>query len=279
VSAQTIYWVDGIRAEALPLPDRALEFGDGLFETYLYAENRFFYLEQHLRRLSKGLKRLEFPDCLERVQRQVAQIQQELTDANIQQAAVRLTVSRGSGPRGYAPPETACPRIVINATVGDSDWRKRLPPARLGLAQIRCASQPALAGIKHLNRLEQVLAAQERLDAGCDEMLMADFNDEVVSVISGNLFAVIKGSLVTPALGSSGVEGTRRQLLLEQWAPALGIEANTGELTLDSIRQADELFFTNALVGLRSVASFESLHWEKHPVCDALYKLYAGDNS
>jgi len=136
-------WVDGEPATALPLPDRGLDFGDGLFETLLLRSGTPLYPDMHFDRLAEGMRRLAFPDCLQR-----ARICLERACAALggwPWAALRLTVTRGSAPRGYAPPAQAAPRVVIAAAPLALD-RCMLPPAlQLHLAGIRYAIQPALA--------------------------------------------------------------------------------------------------------------------------------------
>ena len=272
--ANSIYWIDGHREAALPLPDRGLDFGDGLFETLLFAEGRLFYPELHLDRLQLGLKMLGFPDCLDTARVHLNTVAAYLLSSNIPRATVRLTVTRGSGPRGYAPPTECMPRVIIAMEPGGTQWNEPLEPAALGLATTRLASQSQLAGIKHLNRLEQVLAARERLQQSFDEMVMLDTNDDVISVISGNLFVVRSGEIITPILSGSGVKGTRRHLLINDWAPALGIKVLEQRITVSTLAESDEVFYCNSLVGLRAVASFASTQWAQWPVFTALQALY-----
>ena len=270
----SIYWIDGHREAALPLPDRGLDFGDGLFETLLFAQGQLFYPELHLDRLQVGLKVLGFPDCIDTARVHLNKVATYLLSSNIVRATVRLTVTRGSGPRGYAPPIECQPRVIIAMEPAAINWNEPLEPATLGLATIRLASQPQLAGIKHLNRLEQVLAARERLQQSFDEMVMLDTNNDVISVISGNLFVVRKGEVITPLLSASGVKGTRRHLLINDWAPALGIKVLEQRITISSLAESDEVFYCNSLVGLRPVASFAGTRWTQWPVFTALQALY-----
>jgi 4-amino-4-deoxychorismate lyase len=277
--ASTVYWLDGRPCESIPLPDRGLDYGDGLFETLLYAQGRLFYLDRHLSRLTKGLASLGFPECSERAGAELKQVCDQLATRQISTAALRLTITRGAGSRGYAPPDPALPRSIISATPLDTDWRQPHRPANLGTASLRLGAQPQLAGLKHLNRLEQVLAARERIAGGHDEMLMLDGDDNIVSVISGNLFIVADGSLLTPGLQTRGVLGTRRALVLDTWAAELGIPAAEQTITRDMLQRADEVFYCNALVGLCPVASADGGNWSEHPVCEALWGLYQCDNS
>ena len=268
------YWIDGERRDTFSLPDRGLDYGDGLFETLLLENGEALFPELHWQRLRRGLKVLDFPDCLEQVLSQVQATISELKGEQAwRRAALRVTVTRGAGPRGYAPPEESRPRIVISASaLPPSDTLPK--PATLIQASIRWGSQPALAGIKHLNRLEQVIAAAEKQRAGADEALMLGQGDQLVSVTSGNLFVVADNEIHTPLLNECGIEGTRRRLVIDNWAPAAGYRVGESRLELDLLESASEVFFSNTLLGLRPVAALNGLRWDDHAVCQALYQQY-----
>jgi 4-amino-4-deoxychorismate lyase len=147
-------------------------------------------------------------------------------------------------------------------------------PATLGVSAVRLSSQPLLAGIKHLNRLEQVLAASRAREQGVDEALMQDQNGHLVSVIAGNIFLLSGKELLTPVLIDAGVRGTRRRLVLEQWAPAIGLNLHEAVLTLADLETADEVFYSNSLTGLRPVATVNKRRWSSHEVCQQLFQQY-----
>jgi 4-amino-4-deoxychorismate lyase len=254
-----------------------VDFGDGLFETLLLQRGDPLFIDLHIARLQRALQALAFPDCLDTVQRQLALAASEVRDLGWCWTALRLTVSRGSGPRGYAPPVLTRPRIIITASELPHDCRQIGPPATLSLATMRWPTQPALAGLKHLNRLEQVLAAAERRAAGTDEAVMLDQSGRLVSVVAGNLFLLHEDRLQTPLLTDCGIAGTRRRLVMEQWAGALGLPVQESALGLQDLEAADEVFYCNALQGLRPVASFGRRHWSSHTVCQALFDQYQGE--
>lgn len=274
MSVDTAIWLNGAEATALPLPDRGLDFGDGLFETLLLKGGLPLYSELHLARLQSGCHALMLPDCTDAVREQLQQAAAAIAARGWRWSALRVTLTRGAGPRGYAPPEKAEPRIIIAAT--------RLPemspdmpvPARLGLATVRWSAQPLLAGLKHLNRLENVLAASEYRDAGYDEAVMLDQWARPISVVAGNLFALCDGQLLTAPLQSCGIAGTRRDLIMRRWAPALGLSVREEFMSIDQLQAAQELFYSNSLLGLRPVASFGKVTWAEHPVCASLHRLY-----
>ena len=261
-------------AWSLPLPDRGLDFGDGLFETLLLHGGEALHLPLHLERLERGLRALAFPDCLTTASAQLGEILQSPALREMAWAALRLTVSRGGGPRGYAPPAQALPRIVIAVTPLQRSCAELASPSRLGVASMRWGSQPALAGIKHLNRLEQVLAAREAAQSGADDMVMLDQAGKVVSTTAGNLYMFAQGKIHTPRIGDCGIAGTRRKLLLEQWAPALGLEVVQRDLDPAELVSAEELFYSNSLWGLRPVGELGARLFQHHPVCNALFTQY-----
>lgn len=271
---ETAVWLDGTPAKELPLPDRGLDFGDGLFETLLLREGVPLFLERHRDRMARGLQALYFPECQSRIERDLQHACQAVAENGWPWTALRITVTRGSGPRGYAPPDPAVPRVLIFATRLNADPLTMAAPAQLCLASIKWASQPALAGLKHLNRLEQVLAARESRDAGTDEAVMLGQADQVVSVTAGNLYLVSNGEVLTAPLDTCGIEGTRRSLLMARWAPAAGIKVREAALDLQQLETADEVFYSNSLLGLRPVASFGQRSWSSHEVCTALFGQY-----
>jgi len=277
VTTEAAIWLDGAPAAALPLPDRGLDFGDGLFETLLLQRGKPLYTDLHLQRLQRGLRALAFPDCLDRARDELGRAADAVRERGWEWSVLRLTLSRGAGPRGYPAPSPATPRMVASVQQLDRDCGQMAPPARLSLATLRWGTQPTLAGIKHLNRLEQVLAATEYRDAGSDEAVMLDQAGRPVSVTAGNLFILRDGKLLTPALRDCGVAGTRRRLVLERWAPAIGLVALEAELTARDLAGAEEVFFSNSLLGLRPVAAFEELRWHGHGVCEALYRQYRSE--
>ncbi len=277
MSTQSEIWLDGAPASALPLPDRGLDFGDGLFETLLLHRGLPLYASLHLQRLRLGLEILGFPDCRTSVEEQLESAASAVQARGWRWTALRMTISRGAGPRGYAPPLVARPRIIISATELDRNCQQMSAPASLSVAAVRWPTQPLLVGIKHLNRLEQVLAADQCRAAGADETVMLDQSGRVVSVAAGNLFLLYGRQLLTPALVDCGIAGTRRRRLIEQWAPALGLAVIESTVSLQELAAADEVFYSNSLQGLRPVASLGERRWDSHEMCEALFRQYQGE--
>jgi 4-amino-4-deoxychorismate lyase len=272
VSSSPLIWVDGEPAQALPLPDRGLDFGDGLFETLLVRQGVPLFLPLHMERLAAGVDLLSFPDCIDAAKAQLRHSAARLSDLNW--AAMRLTLTRGSAPRGYAAPLEAMPRIVITAAGLAADRSQQAAPLHLGWADLRWSSQPHLAGIKHLNRLEQVLVANQARDSHWDDAVVLDQQGNVCSLSAGNLFLLESGRLLTPSLETCGIAGTRRRLVLEQLAPALGVAVEQAHISPEQLLEADAVICCNSIRGLQAVASLGDRSWTNFAMCEALHQRY-----
>ena len=156
----------------------------------------------------------------------------------------------------------------------DRDCGQMNTAATLGVASIRLSKQPLLAGIKHLNRLEQVLAAAQAQAEGTDECIVLDQTDHLTCVVAGNLFLVRSGELLTPKLLDCGVLGTRRRLIIEKWAPSIGLQVREVRLKLSDLLTAEEVFYSNSLQTVRPVIRLGEQSWDNHSVCTALFQRY-----
>jgi 4-amino-4-deoxychorismate lyase len=255
----------------LPLPDRAVDFGDGVFETILIHQGAPLFADLHLERLTLGLQALAIPDCIAAARQQLDSV---ASAVRWRWAVLRLSISRGSGQRGYTPSDNAVPRILISVTQLDRDCGQMMTAATLCYAKIRLATQPFLAGIKHLNRLEQVLASAQAKAEGVDEAIVLDQSGNLISVIAGNLFLVHQGKLLTPKLDNCGILGTRRRLVIERWAPAIGLTVCETTLTLSDLQAAEEVFSSNSLQAVRPIARIGQQSWNAHGVCEAIFQCY-----
>jgi 4-amino-4-deoxychorismate lyase len=272
VSGQNAIWLNGTRVESLPLPDRGLDFGDGVFETFLVHEGNPLFPGYHIDRLKQGLKTLRIPDCLDSIQSQLETAASEAK--GIRWSALRLSVIRGPGPRGYRPSPSSAPRIVIYVSSLDRDCATMDRPAVLCVAELRLSDQPLLARIKHLNRLEQVMASVQAQSLDTEEAVMFDKAGHLTSVIAGNIFLVCHGELLTPVLVECGVAGTRRRLIIEKWAHEIGLKIRETRLSSAELFQADEVFFSNSLQTVRPIAKIGNKSWESHNVCKALFQRF-----
>lgn len=263
-------WVDGQAANSLPLPDRGLEFGDGLYETLAVREGGLRLLDRHLARLQEGCRRLAI-DAPAR-----ATLVAELRRAAAVPGAglVKLVLTRGAGGTGYVA-DAVTPRRIVQAFLP----RIRAPEwATQGVAVRRCrlrlAEQPALAGLKHLNRLEQVLARREWADPAIAEGLTSDVHGYVVCGTMTNVFAVYADSIVTPELARCGVAGVVRAQALD-WLAEAGHRVVVRDLRDAELDAAREIFLTNAVIGAWPVRALDGRTYEPGPVCRELQQRLA----
>ena len=185
--------------------------------------------------------------------------------AAFSRAVVRITLTRGAGPRGYAIQHAAqMTRVVAAAPAPEIPADCYHCGIRVRLCALRLGEQPALAGIKHLNRLEQVLARAEWIDEAIDEGLLCDAQGRVIGATSANLFALIDGRLVTPALQRCGVAGVARAEVLAQRA------CEVRDLEMEELLQADELFLSNSVRGIMPVTALDERRWPVGPVAREL---------
>ncbi|MNQ14038.1 Aminodeoxychorismate lyase [compost metagenome] len=249
-------WIDGRPAALLPVTDRGLAYGDGLFETIAVRQGRMALLERHLQRLAEGAQRLGLPLGLTLVRAELLAFAGELGNG-----VAKLIVTRGDGLRGYAPPADAqCRRILSGSPAPTYPVRNRLDGIRLYPCATRLAEQPLLAGLKHLNRLEQVLARAEWQDPACAEGLMCDSSGRVIEGVFSNLFVVRNGELLTPSLARCGVAGVMRAEVIAR-AAAAGVTTRVGDLDRAALLAADEVFLCNSQYGIWPVVALDSHGW------------------
>jgi 4-amino-4-deoxychorismate lyase len=239
-------WIDGERGGAIPAGDRGLQYGDGVFETILLRNGRPRFLGLHLERLILGCRRLHISTSFEDALR--AEIDAAAALAP-RLAILKLIVTRGDGlRRGYAPDGGETPRRIISlfgceALAGVEEG------VDLSVSSVIAADQPALAGLKHLNRLENILAAREARTAGRFEALMLGHDGRIVSGAMSNFFVVCGKTVMTPPLDRAGVAGVTRAVVLRECA-LLGLDPVQRQLGLADLHQADEAFITNARLGV-----------------------------
>jgi 4-amino-4-deoxychorismate lyase len=259
-------WINGKLTALLNSADRGLQYGDGLFETLAVFEGRPQLVDAHLERLHRGAARLHFPEL------DIAGLERDIRNASAtaQQAVLKLILTRGLSTRGYRPPDPAYPtRVVTLSNWPDYPQTNATQGVRARVCRQRMAIQPALAGIKHLNRLEQVLARAEWSDPDIVEGLMLDTEGRVVCGCMSNLFLVRDRKILTPSVQRCGVRGVMRdQVRLA--CRELGLGWQELDLTLEDVHKADELMLSNALVGLWPIRELDGRVLGPHSVCREL---------
>ncbi len=235
--------------------NRGLAFGDGLYESMRCIDREIPLYGHHKERLLASLKRLH-------IALDEAGLEAELNGVLAQlprqgSSVVKLIVTRGDSPRGYrADPQAPAWKL----------WQVFAAPAcygdalTLGLCATRLAEQPLLAGMKHLNRLEQVLARLQ-WDDEYDDALMLNFQDQVVETVSANVLLLKGDRLLTPQLSGSGVSGVMRTYLRDRVLPLAGLKIEEASITLADVERADGLWLCNSVRGLGQVSRWQDCTW------------------
>jgi 4-amino-4-deoxychorismate lyase len=251
--------INGDMTDRLPASDRGLQYGDGLFETLAVVDGRPQLWEAHMQRLEEGGRRLgiAIPDT-ETLWSEALPLCREAS-----RAVLKIIITRGSGGRGYRPAETMQATRILSL----HPWPD-YPPEHVshGVWIRSCHTtlgmQPALAGIKHLNRLEQVLARREWNDPEIVEGVMCDPYGMVIEATISNLFFVRGDKVVTPELSGCGVAGIMRRQVLETCRSLSLVTLEQG-LTVEAAKASDEIFLTNSLIGVWPVRRWDDT---KYPV-------------
>jgi 4-amino-4-deoxychorismate lyase len=260
--------VNGRCADSVPVTDRGLLYGDGLFETIAVRRGRPCLWSQHLARLTRGCARLNIPmptpECL------AAESADLLAAAGAPDGVLKLVVTRGSGPRGYAPPSVPTPTRILSFTAASPEPSRRAEDGvRLTLCETTLGENARLAGIKHLNRLEQVLARSEWSDPGVLEGVMCDALGHVVCGTMSNLYLLDDRGIATPPLQGCGVAGTVREVVRD-CAHALGIPYREQPLRPQELFAANGLMLSNALLGLLPASRLQGHRFDPGVVPRAL---------
>ena len=250
--------INGEPTRLVQASDRGLAYGDGLFETLLLIDGNPMLWERHMARLATGEARLGLPGTDKNLL-----LEETLALASgAGREVVKIILTRGSGGRGYRPPpEPAVTRILSRHEWPDYPASWFIDGVRLRLCETRLGCCPQLAGIKHLNRLEQVLARREWSDDRIAEGLMLDTRGNVVEGTQSNLFLLREGRLMTPDLSHCGVAGVVRDLVIEE-ADSLGIECYRLAVTVDDLATADALFLTNSILGICPVRGLNQVRYD-----------------
>mgnify|MGYP000155490561 CR=1 FL=1 len=247
--------INGLAENRIDVVDRGLQYGDGLFETIPYRAGRAEFLDAHFQRLKLGCERLQIPFT------QFDLLQAELTTACQQlndDAVIKVIITRGSGGRGYFSDKQTKPTRIISThsypTYPSSNSQQGIS---VRLCRHKLSENPTLAGIKHLNRLDQVLARNEWND-DVSEGLMSDQNERIIEGTMSNVFVVKSGMLITPLLRTSGVSGIIRQQII-RLATKQNITVKEVDLTRQDLQEADEVFVCNSVIGIWPVIRITDL--------------------
>lgn len=251
------FLINGRQEDTLPLTDRSIHYGDGLFETIAVGQGRPLCWKAHMQRLKSGCSRLHIPQPDGSLLLREAKKLMEEQD----KAVLKIILSRGSGGRGYGSPDSCVPSRIL-ALYPWPDYPESLyrDGIECTLSTVRLGHVPMLAGIKHLNRLEQVLARDDVTGRGFQEGLVRDIEGRIVEGTMSNLFLIRSGQIMTPILEKCGVEGIVRGVILER-ARDWKLEPIITEITETELERAEEVFVCNSILGVCPVSRYLEKSW------------------
>jgi 4-amino-4-deoxychorismate lyase len=249
-----LLWVNGIRQDTVSAFDRGLAYGDGLFATMRCNEKGVLFLDGHLARLTQSAQRLGIlwqpSEEFKRLLISIAEREYKVFAADF---CIKILLSRGVGGRGYQPPEQCSTTEIISLhsiPAHYADWQAC--GVALQTSSMCLASQTRLAGIKHLNRLEQVLIKAQSLDEGFDDWLVLDTQGHIIEASMANLFLIKGKSVVTPSLHLSGVAGVMREQLI-YWFIDAGFNVDIRAVAYDELDRFEHGLLSNSLFGVVGV--------------------------
>ncbi|MFZ2404061.1 MAG: aminodeoxychorismate lyase [Methylobacter sp.] len=260
--------INGESKEHIEISDRGFQYGDGLFETIEVRDGQPVFLERHLERLKSGCHRLYIPfPGAKLLSLEAKELCRRWPTAR---AVLKIIITRGSGGRGYRQPEIIQATRVLSLhpypdypeTYREQGIVARFCDTRLGL-------NPTLAGIKHLNRLEQVMARAEWTDTAIQEGLMLDVNDHVIEGTMTNLFYIKNNSLYTAALAQTGVAGIMRSIIMTISADR-GLSVIEHVFTKDELLSADEAFVCNSIIGIWPIRQIGATRFSVGPIAKSI---------
>ena len=243
------YSVNGQPTNQLSITDRSIAYGDGIFTTANIVAGKIELLPKHIERLTQGCQQLGLPKP------NFVQLTDEITAAaqNHQQAVLKIIITAGEGGRGYSRRGINSPNVIISISSFPRhyiDWQDK--GISLGLSEQKLGINPMLLGLKHLNRLEQVLIRRELDQRNEDDILLLNINDEIIETSCANIFWFLDEQLYTPDIKDSGVAGLMRALILEHIPCKLITKAR-----LSDFYHASEVFICNSVMGIMPVRQFQ----------------------
>lgn len=240
--------VNGVQQNHIDIQNRGLAYGDGVFTTAKIDQGIIHYLSAHIDRLISGCKKLGINPP------KASDLEQDLTTValNYPLAVLKIIITASSGGRGYARSNSNTADIIIMIHDFPQHYGELSKVGlTLGISKQQLGINPMLSGLKHLNRLEQVLIRQELSLENYDDLLVTNINNEVVEATSANVFFITNETLYTPSIYNSGVNGIMRQAILKEFPSTI-----VDNFTINDFANAQSIFTCNCISGVLPVSTF-----------------------
>lgn len=256
----------------VPVGDRGFLYGDGLFETMRVFNGKPFRMAQHLERMVRGADflKIKLPFTPKELQHFAAQL---IEKNNMPDSVLRVTLTRGPGPRGYSPKTAVTPTVVM--TLHDAPPIHPAAPAQWSLisSSFRIPACDPLSSFKTLNKLGAVMARAEAEAQGADEALLTNTNGEVAETAGANLFWVYHDKICTTPTGRGVLPGLTRAVVLEI-CQVLGLATNKRVIKPEALRNAEGIFLTQSVLGVINVATLNSEPVPQSPFVEQIHAAY-----
>ena len=262
VAGGAVILVNGLLSDTLPVSDRGLMYGDGVFRTLAVHSGTAQNLERHLAKLASDCAAIQLPAL------NIDLLKREITNVCVDQndCVLKVVITRGVGTRGYRAPDNTIPnRIVMTSPLPNYPAQYRREGVVVRWCDTRLAAPSPAPGVKTLNRLENVLACMEWSDAAIAEGLMSDADGRVIEGTMSNLFYVQAGKLMTPDLSRCGVAGVQRDRIIE-FADDRRIPFVVKSPHKNDLIDSDELFLCNSIIGIWPVIALDKRRWKEGPL-------------
>lgn len=258
-------FVDGEPCERVPVDDRGLQYGDGLFETMLFCGDRLRLRDRHLERLCSDATRLRLALSQSVAEQEFNRVESFLKESGAESAVVKVIITRGSSSRGYRPQSSALRTVVTVSEYRPYEATARNEGVPVRVCEHRLSCNRATAGIKHLNRLDQVLARAEWSDEFAEGIMLTD-DGRVIEGTMSNLFVVEGSQILTPKISDCGIDGVMRSFILDNCRRWFGSSVVEVDLDLCRILAADALFLCNSVAGVLPVRMLQEREYGHHHI-------------
>ncbi len=274
-SAPIFSHLNGEVANTVAVQNRGLAYGDGVFETIRYVDGVIPFWQAHMQRLLLGCSRLGIDLSDEQIESFATFFFANIVQSNIVSGVIKIIATRQAHTRGYGAPNNSAD--VLFCLYPSTPLEPKVKSVAVYQCQHRLPLNSALAGIKHLNRLDCVLAAQEWAGSDYQEALLLSQTEQLISANSRNLFLRRDNYLLTPSLQQAGIEGVMRRAVMEYYGQSLGLECQEAELKLEDALTADELWLTNSVTGVWQVNQIMDNPIKTGEFAQQIYTLFLRD--
>ena len=257
---------------AVPVNDRGFLLGDGLFETIQVCNGRPFRMAQHLERLTRGADflRIKCPFTPRELDKFAGQL---IGTNELPEAVLRVTLTRGPGARGYAPPADGQATVVMTLHPAPAVDLEKLAAWSLITSSYRIPASDPLSSFKTTSKLLHVMARMEAAEQGADEALLINTNGEVAETAGGNLFWIYDETICTVPTGRGVLPGITRAVVLEI-CQTLGLPANKRVIKPEALRNSEGIFITQSVLGIVPVATFNGEPVTPSPLVEQISRAY-----